>query len=470
MPLPRHTARLGTAPVAGLLWRLGLPGVMSMFVMNLYNVVDTFWVAKLGPAAIAALTIFFPYQLLLVAIGVGSGAGFASLLSRRLGQGLIEQTNHIAAQVFFLSFGFGVFFSMVITLWPDPLLRCFGSTDDIHVLAREYLTIIGLGATFTFFSMMSNNILRGSGNTLAPMIILAIGAVLNIILDPCLIFGLFFFPAWGVKGAAVATLASQLATFGIGSIYLLTRSGYRIQRKHLCPDLAILRSVYQVGFPTFVMQCVGSFIVIFFNHLLGRYGSQAIAAYGLIFRLAGLIVMPVAGLGQGLLPVVGYNYGALQTKRLWLAVRITSLASFALLGVGCVLVQLFPVFWINLFTQDASFLPLATRALRIAAISLPLIGPPFMWITTFQALGQGRMALLVSLSRQLLFLLPLLYLLPLKMGLDGIWTAIPISDALAFLAAGLLLMREYRRQERIVPVRPVPVEITTPVTPADWTG
>ncbi|MCD4813330.1 MATE family efflux transporter [bacterium] len=462
--MQQRTQKLGHAPVGRLLFQLGIPGMISMFIMTLYNITDTFWVAKLGPDAIAALTVIFPYQMLLVAIGVGSGAGFSSLIARRFGEGKHEETNHIAGQVFPLTVIFGLLFALVTTFFPRPFLNLLGATSDIFPLAYNYLFFIGFGAGFTFFSMMSNNIFRGSGNTLAPMIFMAVGAILNILLDPFFIFGLAFFPAWGVKGAAVATLISQGCAASLSLFYLLCCSGYRFRLAYLIPHKTILLNIYQVGFPTFIMQTVGSIVMTIANHILGGFGAHAIAANGLVFRLMGLIVMPIAGLAQGLMPIVGYNYGAKKIPRLWRAVKIASISSFAIIGVGYLFLQLFPAFWISLFTRDESFLPLATHAARVATCMLPLMGPPFMWITTFQGLGKGRAAMLISLSRQLIFLLPCILILPRIWGLNGLWISIPVSDLLAFIIAGLWVRKEYQFQIKTEPPATGPTPDTFALT------
>ncbi len=467
-----RTAQMGTAPIGRLLVRLGTPGMISMFIMTLYNITDTFWVAKLGPGAIAALTIAFPYQMLLVAVGVSSGVGFASLISRCFGEGKIEETNWIAGQIFPLVIGFGLLFCIATAFFTRPLLEFFGVTSDIYAPARDYLFIIGFGVFFTLFSMISNNVLRGSGNTFMPMIFMGLAAILNIILDPFFIFGISIFPAWGVRGAAVATLISQFIAATGSVIYLLSRhSGYRFRWHYLRPNWPVLFKVYQVGLPTFVMQLAASLIMVVINRILSGFGSQAIAANGLIFRLISLLVMPVIGLGQGLLPLVGYNFGARRPGRLWSAVKLASFSSLLIIALGYVWLQLFPAFWIRLFTRDEAFLPLATSAVRMATLLLPLVGPQFIWIITFQALGQGRTAMMISLSRQLIFLLPLLLILPKFMGMMGVWAAIPISDALAFLIGGAFILNEHHQQRRAQAggpeVRKLGVE---QCVPPDWVG
>ena len=467
-----RTAQMGTAPIGRLLIRLGTPGMISMFIMTLYNITDTFWVAKLGSRPIAALTIVFPYQMLLVAIGVSSGAGFSSLISRRFGEGKIEETNRIAGQIFPLVLGFGLLFWIATTYFTRPVLEVFGVTSDIYAPARDYLFIIGFGVFFTLFSMISNNVLRGSGNTFAPMLFMGVAAILNIILDPFFIFGIGIFPAWGVQGAAVATLISQFIAAGGNFIYLLSRhSGYRFRWSYLRPDWPMLFKVYQVGLPAFVMQLTASLTMVVINRILSGFGSQAIAANGLIFRLISLMVMPVIGLGQGLLPLVGYNFGARRPGRIWSAVRLASFSSLLIIALGYVWLQLFPAFWIKLFTREEAFLPLAASAVRMATLLLPLVGPLFIWIITFQALGQGRTAMMISLSRQLIFLLPLLLILPKFMGVMGVWAAIPISDAMAFLIGGAFILNEYRQQRRAQAVGPQDRKLgVEECMPPDWVG
>jgi len=463
--IQHRTQRLGTDPVGRLLLNLGVPGMLSMFIMALYNVINTFWVAQLGPSAIAATTVVTPYQLLILAIGVGSGAGFGSIISRRFGEGQPEAANRIAGQIFPLTLGFGLLFWIGTTFFPNALLGLMGTPADIRELSRSYLFILGFGVFFTLFSMMANSILRGSGNTLLPMFFLGLGALLNIILDPFLIYGLGPFPAWGVNGAAAASVISQLISAAVNGWYLLSRrSGFQIRRISLKLEPRALADIYHVGLPAFIMQFTASLLMVVFNHALAGFGSAAIVANGLVFRTTGLIMMPIAGISQGLLPLVGYNLGARQPQRLWRAVRLAALGSAAVVGAGYLLLQLFPTVWIRLFTRDSIFLPEAVQALRLATLALPLVAPQFMWVTTFQGLGKGGTAMFISLTRQGLFLLPLLLIMPHFFGLPGVWISVPLADALAFFLTAFWIWRESRRpQLTLVHTVPEP----TPVYPPD---
>lgn len=468
--LDPRTRRLGTDPVGPLLLRLGLPGMASMFFMALYNVINTFWVAKLGPGAIAATTVVAPYQLLVMAVGVGTGTGFGSIISRRFGEQRPEAANRIAGQAVPLALAFGLCFWTATTFFPDALLRAFGTTPDIWAETQGYLVIIGYGAFFALFSMMANNILRGAGNTTLPMAFMALGTGLNIILDPLLIYGIGPFPALGVPGASLATVLSQGISGGVNAWYLISRrSGFHLRRAYLVPAWADLRDIYQVGLPAFIMQFAGSALLIVFNQALAVFGSVAIAANGLVFRTSGLIMMPIAGIAQGLMPFVGYNLGAGQLRRLWQGVRFAALGSAAFITVGFTVLQLFPTLWVHVFTNDPVFVPEAVQALRLAMLALPLIGPQFMWITTFQGLGRGNTAMIISLLRQLVLLLPLLLVLPRVLGLNGVWLSVPIADSLSFFITFTWILAERRRQLRVpvpasVPLPPVPIESA----PKDW--
>lgn len=464
--LLERTERMGREPIGRLLFKLGVPGMISMFMMSLYGIINTFWVGQLGPDAIAATAVVFPYHLLVLAFGIGSGAGFGSLIARRFGERRLEVTNPIAGQVFALVAGFGVCFFLFTTFWPGTLLHLFGTTENIFVLARDYLHILGYGVFFTLFSMMISSLLRGSGNTQVPMYILAMGTVLNAVLDPFLIYGWAGFPRWGVNGAAVASVIAQGTSAVANLIYMLyARSGFRLRWPDLRPRWDLLVDIYRVGLPAFIMQFTAGLILVVLNHVLVRFGSDAIAANGLIFRTVGLIMMPIAGISQGLLPLVGYNFGAQQPERLWRAVRLASIGSLMAVGVGYVGLQLWPHLWVQVFTHDPRFLPVATQALRLTTLALPLLGPQFMWITTFQGLGQGRTAMVLSLLRQGVLLLPLLLILPHAFGISGVWLSLPISDSAAFLLTAWWIRR--RRRQPVLAPQGLPPEAYPERSP-DW--
>lgn len=438
-----HTERLGYAPLGRLLLSLSLPSIASMTTMALYNIADTFWLGRLGYAAIAALTVVLPYQVLIYAVAVGSGIGINSLASRRFGERRPEAANHIAGQAFPITIISGGIFILIALFGSQPVIIALGANPDIMDYTTQYFVIINFGAPFIVFSIIASNLLRGSGDAIRPMIFMISAAVINIALDPLLIFGIGPFPEMGIRGAALATVISQLLSAGLGLVYVLHRkSAYNIKLAHLKPDLSILRDIYRVGFPSMLMQFSESLCFILFNNVLSSFGSLALAAAGLALRVADLAFMPIMGVADGLLPIVGFNYGARLWKRLWGSVKIASVSLMLGMAIAVIILEILAPYIIPLFNSDPELLNLAVPAMRIIIVSLPILGPMMLFVATFQGLSKGTAVLVLSLARQVSFFLPALYLLPLVMGLNGAWLALPLADALGFAAAGLWLLRE----------------------------
>jgi len=421
----------------------------SMISIALYNIIDTFWVARLGHEAIAALAIVLPYHILIIAIGVGTGIGVNSLVSRRFGEGNVEATNPVAGQIFSISGFFGIIFLVAAVLFPHTILTICGATPDIMDYAMQYLTIIGFGFPFLFFTLITNNLLRGSGDAVRPMIFMLTAIVTNIILDPFMIFGIGPFPEMGVRGAALATVIAQLLGAGLSFWYIIARkSAYRIKLPHISPSLPILHDIYRVGFPSMIIEITESLCFVLFNNVLASFGSLAIAAAGIGFRIADLAFMFIIGVAHGLLPIVGFNFGARIWKRLWGAVRLASGGIMLLMGVATVVLEIFAPQLIGIFSDDLELMAIAVPAMRIILSSLVIAGPAILFITTFQGLSKGKEVMILSLARQLIFFVPALFLLPRILGINGVWLSVPVSDTLGFLVSGVWLFREYKLQRR----------------------
>ncbi len=440
------TGRLGSAPLGRLLLSLSLPGIASLITMSLYNIIDTFWVARLGHEAIAALTVILPYSILIMAFGVGTGTGVSSLVSRRFGEGKIEVTNHVAGQIFSLTALFGGLFLVAAVFFTQVILKVCGATPDIMDFGRQYLTVIGFGAPFVFFTMVSSELLRGSGDALRPMIFMITAAVVNIVLDPFLIFGWWIFPEMGVGGAALATVIAQAIGGGLAFFYIVARkSSYKIKLSYIKPDIPIIKDIYRVGLPSMLTEVLESVCFILLNNILAGFGSMAIAAIGIIIRVVDFAFMPIIGVAEALLPIIGYNYGARIWKRMWGALRLAALWLALLIGVATVVMEILTPQLIGIFTQEEEMLALAIPAMRIVIAVLPLVAVTILFIVTFQGMGKGRDVLILSLARLLIFFLPLIYILPYFMGVSGVWVAMPVSDVCGFLLSGFWLMREYKR-------------------------
>ncbi|MFC1920755.1 MATE family efflux transporter [Chloroflexota bacterium] len=440
---------MGEAPLGRLLLRLSIPGMVSMMTMALYNIIDTFWVSSLGHEAIAALTVILPYHILVIAIAAGTGVGISSLTSRRFGEGNIEATNQAAGQIFPISLLFGGIFLAAAVFLSQPLLTAFGATPDIMDYGTQYLVIIGFGTPFLIFSIAASDLLRGSGDTLRPMIFMLVATVTNIIMDPLLIFGIGPFPEMGVSGAALATAGSQLLGAGLSFYYIVARrSAYRIKLRHTRLSLPILRDIYRVGLPSMLMEITESMTFIMLNNVLSAYGSIAIAAVGITIRIVDFVFMPIIGVAQGLLPVVGFNFGARLWSRLWRAVKLASVSITLFMGAAMVLLEILSPQLIGIFSKDPELLVIAVPAMRIAIAAIFLMAPTILFITTFQGLSKGKEVLILSLARQLIFFIPLLFILPRIWGIYGVWISMPISDTIGFVVTGLWLLREYKIQRK----------------------
>ena len=444
MPQPDRNHILADENIGALLWRLSIPAMVGMGVMASYNLVDAIFIGRgVGTLGIAGLAICFPVQLINLAVGHMIGMGSASIISRALGAG-DEALGHRA-------FGNALLMIMVLAvvlttgglLFIEQLLRVFGATKEILPYARDYLSIILWGTAFRFYAMSHNNIIRSEGRAKIAMTAMIVGAGVNIVLDPIFIFGLDM----GMRGAAVATVVAQACTttFIIG-YFKSGRSSLSMTPKDVLPSWPIIRETLAIGASSFARMVAGSAVVVILNRTLGHYGGNlAIAAYGVLNRLMHFAFMPMMGFAQALQPVAGFNYGAGQFERARRALRVSSVRSTVFAAGALVLLVVFARPMIQLFTSDLKLIELSVPAMRIIAIAFPVVGIQMMGTTMFLALGRAGPALFLSLSRQIIFLIPLVLLLPLTMGLTGIFVAFPIADVLATAVTVVMLAREFRR-------------------------
>lgn len=439
MELAEKTAFLGTGKIVPTLLKLGIPAAVGLLINALYNVVDTIFVGQgVGPLAIAALSIVFPIQMLVAAFAQALGAGGASVLSRRLGEGrpAAEVVGTVATVVVVLTLAM----TALALVFADPLLRLFGATDNILPYARDYLMVVGVGFVFSGLAMTLSSLLQAEGNAQASMKALILGAVLNTILDPVFIF---VFPM-GVAGAALATVISQVASLGyILALYLRRKTHVRVLRSHLRPDRQLLSESAALGVPSLVQNAGMSVLMIIVNQSLRHYGGDdAITVYGMAFRLMSLAFLPMFGLVQGFQPVAGYNFGAQNFRRVRQALVAATALAFGTMAVVWVAFQAFPGQAMGLFTPDAGLAQRAGQVLSIMALVLPLVGIQVVGSVYFQAVGKARPSIVLGLLRQFLFLIPLLLILPLFWGLAGVWWAYPLSDLAATAVTAVAVGRE----------------------------
>ena len=420
-----------------------------MVAVSLYNLVNTFWVARLGYNAVAAIAVVMPLFILSIAVGIGTGIGVNALSSRKFGERDVDAPNRVTGQTFFLSISLGLLFAIIANLFPRQLIMLCGATPEIMDLSESYIRVLSLGMPAFLFGLVSRNIFHASGDTVRPMIYTLVAQLLNVVLDPFLIFGLWIFPELGITGAAVASVIASLAGSLFALWFILSgRTVYRIKWRHLLPDFKVIREIYRVGLPAFFMDGTESVIFALFNHVAANFGTVALAALGIAMRITDLAFMPIIGVANGLMPIVGFSLGAKLWQRLWAAVKTAAVGLCICLVGATVLLEIFVPQIVSLFTGDPELLAVAVPGMRIFCSSLPLIGPAIVCITTFQGLSKGTTAWLLALARQVIFFVPALFILSHFLGLKGVWLTMPVSDVLGTSVAVAWLLREYWVQKR----------------------
>ncbi len=440
MTQKKQNNRLGTEPIVPLIFKLAVPSILSMLIQALYNVVDSIFVAKISENALAALSLAFPIQMVLIAIGVGTGVGTSSLISRMLGQGKEERASRAAEHVLLISIVYGIIVGILGVFFSKDLISIFTDNTILIDYGTRYIRIILIGSLAMFIPMIANNILRGEGNTFIPMISMLIGSIINIILDPLLIFGIGIFPELGIEGAAIATVFSRiLSGIFIVSMLFSGNNEIKLDMKNFTFDFSIIKDIYQVGFPAMTMQILASFMIGGLNIILDQYGPIAIAVLGIYFKLQSFVFMPVFGLNQGYLPIMGYNYGHGNPERMKETMKYGLIIAICFTTAGFIGFQLFPEPLIRMFGGSDDLLSIGTDALKKISIAFPIIGGAIIAMTTFQAIGKGIPSLILSFARQIIILIPVAYLLSEIGGLDLIWYSFPIAEFLTLFATFIWL-------------------------------
>jgi MATE family, multidrug efflux pump len=435
---------LANGPVGATLMRLSVPAIAGMLVMAIYNVVDTLFVSLLrDTTAVAATGIVFPLFQLTGAIGLTFGMGAASVISRKLGENDYEAANRTGSTAFYSALVIGLIFSITGAIFIRPILTLFGATESILEAASLYGRIIIAGSIFQVSNMTLNNLLRAEGAAFHSSSGQILGAVLNIILDPIFIFTFNM----GIAGAAIATVISQgVSAFYLASFYLRGRGSLEpFRRIHFHPSAGMYRTVMVLGLPTFVRQILGSISFGIVNNAAGHYGDSAIAAISITFRLFMLLLMGLLGLAQGLQPLAGYNYGAGQLDRVRATIRIVFTAAITAGAAAGLVAFIFAPAIMRVFTpQDPVVIGMGVEAMRFMAAALVPVGLVIMFGGIFQALGDGRSALILATGQQGLFLIPLVIILPRLFGLTGVFAAQPAGFVLAFFIGFVLYKKRLR--------------------------
>lgn len=438
--------KMGTAPIGKLLASMAWPAILSMTINALYNVVDSVFVAMISQKALTAVSLVMPIQLLMISMAVGSAVGVNSLIARRLGAHRYEEADKAAST----SIRIGVFnfliFAVIGLLFSEVFMNAYTEDAEIFEGGVIYLRIITTCSLFSMIQIQLEKVLQATGNMIAPMIISLSGAVVNLILDPILIFGLLGAPKLGVAGAAIATVTGQAIAMGI-AIYIIFKKEHQvnIRIRGFKMDWKVVRDIYSVGLPSIVMQSIGSIMLLAYNAIIAA-SATAIAVLGIYFKLQSFIFMPVFGLNQGAMPIMGFNYGAKNKQRLMQTYKYGLITAVIIMAVGTFLFQVFPDVFLKMFSADQAMLDMGIPALRI--ISLCFIPAAFgiMTATLFQGTGHGVYSLLGSLIRQLIGILPLAYVIYNLSGITASWASFPLAEILGLVFSAVMLRYLYKKE------------------------
>ncbi len=439
---------LGTEPIGKLLKNYAVPAIIAMTASSLYNIIDSIFIGHgVGPLAIAGLAVTFPLMNLSAAFGSLVGVGATTMISVLLGQKNYEVANKVLGNVVILNVLIGIIFMTVSLIFLDPILYFFGASENTIEYAREYMQIILAGNAVTHLYLGLNSVLRASGNPRMAMYLTILSVIINTAVAPVLIFWLDM----GISGAAIATVLAQVVALTIILVYFSRKDRLlHFSRKIFRFDWRIAKDSLAIGLAPFLMNAAACIVTLFINQQLKKYGGDlAIGAYGIVNRISFLFIMIIMGLNQGMQPIAGYNFGTRNYTRvkavMWKTVQFATMVS----TTGFLIAMLIPELAVSVFTSDEELIGLASKGLRMLTIAYPLVGFQMVASNFFQCLGMVNKAILLSMSRQLLFLIPCIYVLPIFFGNIGVWMSFPIADFAAFAISAVLMWDLLRKFSRL---------------------
>lgn len=426
--------KMGVMPVGRLLINMSVPMMCSMLVQALYNVVDSIFVARVCEDALTAVSLAFPLQSLLIALGAGTGVGINALVSRSLGEKNHEHASEVAMNGVFLSLCSYLVFLIVGLTCVVPFYRSQTDNPVIMGYGVQYLTVV-CGMSFGIFSQfIFERLLQSTGRTLPTMFTQGIGAVVNLILDPILIFGLFGAPRLEVMGAAIATVTGQIVAGVVALIVnLKLNSDLKLYVKGFRPNIQIIKNIYAIGIPSIIMQSIGSVMVFGLNMILMTFSSTAVAVFGVYFKLQSFIFMPVFGMNNGMIPIIAFNYGARKRSRMLGTYKYALILAIAIMTAGTLMVELIPDVLFRLFDASDTMMEMGRVALRIIGIHFPVAAYCIVTGSLFQSIGKAVYSMINSIMRQLVVLLPAAYLLALSGNVNNVWWSFPIAEIMSAL-------------------------------------
>lgn len=446
--------KMGSSPMLKLILSMSLPAMFSMLVQSLYNVVDSYFVSQISENALTAVSLAFPAQMLMISVAVGTGTGINSLVSRRLGEGKKDDADKAATHGIILGIVSWLVFALGGLFFTQTFFQMFTSNQAVTSLGGDYFYIVTVFSVGLFVEINLEKTLQATGNMIFPMVFQLIGAVTNIILDPILIFGYFGAPEMGVTGAAVATVAGQILSM-IFALYicLFRKHDVHIGFKGFRLNGRTIRDIYAVGLPSMVMMSISSVLLTGMNFILIAFSETAVAVFGIYFKLQSFIFMPVFGLTQGIMPIMGYNYGAGNRKRLISALKIGSVIALIIMAIGTLIFLFLPEQMLQIFNASPQMLEIGVPALQIISLSFIPAALGITYSTLFQAVGMGGKSLIISILRQIVIILPVAYMLS-HVNLNTLWYAFPIAELICLGASIVFyIIANNQRFKHLTPIR-----------------
>ncbi len=442
--------KMGTMPEGKLLLSMSLPLMISMIIQALYNIVDSIFVAQFSQDALTGVTVAFPMQNLMIAVGSGTGVGISAFLSKSLGEGKRELASKVAKTGLLLAVFSWILFALIGIFVVRPFIASQTGVQAVIDYGSEYLSLCSVLSFGLFFQMTLERLLQSTGKTIYTMITQATGAVINIILDPIMIFGYFGCPAMGIAGAAIATVIGQSVAAILGIIFnLKINKELEFSFRDFRPDFGIIKRIYAVGFPSIVMMAISSVMTFAMNKLLDGFSTVATNVFGIYFKLQSFAVMPVVGLNNGMVPIISYNYGARRKDRIMKTIRYSIIFALSI-TIACMLVfQFFPEQLLLMFATEGesnvALLEMGVPALRIISLNFIFAGFCIVSGSVFQALGNGVLSLIVSVARQLVVLVPAAYILAYLGGVNAVWWSFPLAECMSVICSAVFLIRCYKK-------------------------
>lgn len=449
--------KMGTMPINRLLISMSLPMIISMLVQAMYNIIDSVFVAQIGEEALTAVSMAFPVQNLMIAVSVGTCVGVNALLSRSLGEGKPKDAQLTAVNGIFLAFLGALAFALFGIVGSRMYFQSQTSDPLIVEYGVQYLLICTVFSIGLFMEMTLERILQSTGRTIYNMYSQGVGAITNIILDPILIFGLLGFPALGIRGAALATVIGQILAAFLSLIFNLKKNeDVSLNMRGFRPNGRIIRIIYEVGIPSIIMQSIASVMTYGMNLILISFSATAVTVFGVYFKLQSFIFMPIFGLNNGMIPIIAYNYGARNKKRIMDTARLSIFIAVAIMMIGIVIFQLFPAQLLLMFNASEHMLEVGVPALRLISLSFIFAGYCIIVSSIFQALGNGVYSLVTSVARQLFCILPVAYIFARVFGLHAVWFSFPLAEIVSVVLSSILFKRIYDKKIAVLEQEPQP--------------